>query len=78
MELFGFFKGLFRKKSSSGFKDRTLRCSECNKNFVFEAGEQEFFKSKGFQEPKRCPRCRKKHRPGSRFRLLLNCLLRRP
>lgn len=39
--------------------DKTLKCSECGKEFTFTAGEQEFYASKGFQEPKKCPECRK-------------------
>lgn len=42
--------------------DKMLVCEDCRSNFVFDAGEQAFFKSKGFTEPKRCPKCRKKVR----------------
>ncbi len=42
-----------------GFVDKTLQCSDCGATFVFSAGEQEFFASKGYtNEPKRCPSCR--------------------
>ncbi len=41
------------------FVDRTLICRECSREFVFTAGEQEFFAQKGFtNEPGRCPECR--------------------
>ena len=41
------------------FGDKTLTCADCNNEFVFTAGEQEFYSTKGFQhEPKRCPACR--------------------
>jgi CxxC-x17-CxxC domain-containing protein len=41
------------------FEDKTLNCVECGKDFTFEAAEQEFYQSKGFEnEPKRCPSCR--------------------
>lgn len=41
------------------FGDKILTCSECGNQFVFTAGEQEFYQLKGFQnEPKRCPACR--------------------
>ncbi|MFW6150654.1 MAG: zinc-ribbon domain containing protein [Chloroflexota bacterium] len=41
------------------FEDKTLECVECGEEFVFTAGEQEFFASKGYtNEPKRCPACR--------------------
>ena len=39
--------------------DRVLRCEDCGKDFIFDEGEQQFFKIKGFTDPKRCPRCRK-------------------
>ena len=41
------------------FKDKTLQCSDCGKDFTFSAKEQEFFQLKGYtNEPKRCPECR--------------------
>lgn len=41
------------------FQDRTLNCRECGEGFVFSAGEQAFFASKGLQnDPQRCPACR--------------------
>ena len=41
------------------YTDETLSCVDCNNPFVFSAGEQEFFASKGFQnKPNRCPDCR--------------------
>ena len=41
------------------YNDKTLTCRDCGANFVFTAGEQEFFASKGFtNEPGRCPDCR--------------------
>ena len=41
------------------YEDKTLICKECGKEFVFTAGEQEFYASKGFvNEPQRCKACR--------------------
>ena len=41
------------------FEDKTLVCKECGKEFVFTAGEQEFYAERGFQnEPQRCKSCR--------------------
>ena len=41
------------------FQDKTLTCKECGNEFVFTAGEQEFYAEKGFQnEPQRCKACR--------------------
>jgi len=45
------------------FLDKTLQCSDCGATFIFSAGEQEFFASKGYtNEPKRCPECRQSRR----------------
>ncbi|MBS4030533.1 MAG: zinc-ribbon domain containing protein [Clostridiales bacterium] len=41
------------------FEDKTLSCRDCNEDFVFTTGEQEFYAEKGFEnEPVRCPSCR--------------------
>ncbi len=49
------------------YKDKTLVCKDCGKEFTFTAGEQEFYAEKGFQnEPVRCPECRKA-RKAARF-----------
>lgn len=41
------------------FADITLTCRECGMPFVFTAGEQEFYQSKGLQnQPSRCSSCR--------------------
>jgi uncharacterized protein with PIN domain len=40
--------------------DKKLVCKDCNEEFLFTEGEQEFYKEKGFEnEPQRCPDCRK-------------------
>jgi len=38
--------------------DTTLTCRECGQAFTFTAGEQDFYASRGFSEPTRCPDCR--------------------
>ncbi|NLZ93075.1 MAG: zinc-binding protein [Firmicutes bacterium] len=41
------------------YEDKNLTCRECKQEFVFTAGEQEFYAEKGFEnEPARCPACR--------------------
>ena len=41
------------------FEDKTLVCRDCGNEFVFTAGEQEFYVQKGFtNEPQRCRDCR--------------------
>ncbi len=47
--------------------DRTLTCRDCGQEFVFTAGEQEFYQQRGFTEPQRCRTCRdaRKNQRGS-------------
>jgi CxxC-x17-CxxC domain-containing protein len=41
------------------YADKTLTCRDCGQPFVFTAGEQEFYASRGLvNEPGRCPSCR--------------------
>lgn len=41
------------------YQDITLKCKDCGNEFVFTAGEQEFYAEKGFQnQPQRCKECR--------------------
>ena len=49
------------------FEDKTLVCKDCGAQFVFTAGEQEFYAEKGFQnEPVRCKDCRANRKNSSR------------
>ena len=38
--------------------DQNLTCVDCGKQFAFTESEQEFYQSKGFTTPGRCPDCR--------------------
>jgi len=41
-----------------GESDKSIKCRDCGEEFVFSAGEQAFYKERGFQhEPTRCRRC---------------------
>jgi CxxC-x17-CxxC domain-containing protein len=41
------------------FSDKNLVCSDCGAEFIFSAGEQEFYATRGFiNEPRRCKTCR--------------------
>ena len=43
------------------FQDRILRCVDCGTEFIWTAGEQQFFADKNFKnEPKRCKGCKSK------------------
>lgn len=49
------------------YEDKTLVCKECGQEFVFTAGEQEFYAERGFQnEPQRCKACRTARKAASR------------
>src|SRR5436190_5171103 len=38
------------------FQDKTLTCKDCGQEFIWTAGEQEFYASRGLQNaPTRCP-----------------------
>ena len=48
------------------YEDKTLVCKDCGEEFIFTAGEQEFYASRGFQnEPMRCKACRDKRKEHS-------------
>eukprot|EP00602_Paraphysomonas_sp_CaronLab_P006758 CAMPEP_0185019612 /NCGR_PEP_ID=MMETSP1103-20130426/2231_1 /TAXON_ID=36769 /ORGANISM="Paraphysomonas bandaiensis, Strain Caron Lab Isolate" /LENGTH=118 /DNA_ID=CAMNT_0027550031 /DNA_START=78 /DNA_END=434 /DNA_ORIENTATION=- len=45
---------------SGDFTDKTLTCKDCGNEWVFSAGEQEFYREKAFEnDPTRCKECRK-------------------
>ena len=41
------------------YNEKTLTCQDCGREFSFSARDQEFYADKGFNEPKRCPDCRR-------------------
>ena len=49
------------------YEDKTLVCKDCGNEFVFTAGEQEFYAEKGFvNEPQRCKACRSARKAAAR------------
>ena len=44
--------------SETNMSDQNLTCTDCGKQFTFTESEQEFYQSKGFSTPGRCPDCR--------------------
>ncbi len=51
------------------YEDKTLVCKECGNEFVFTAGEQEFYAEKGFtNEPQRCKACRQARKNAAKTR----------
>ncbi|GCF09862.1 zinc-ribbon domain containing protein [Dictyobacter arantiisoli] len=52
---------------NEGYRDQVLVCRDCNNEFTFTTGEQEFYASKGLtNSPTRCPSCRAARR-GQQF-----------
>jgi CxxC-x17-CxxC domain-containing protein len=48
---------------SGNYQDQTLTCKDCSKQFIWTAGEQDFYAQKGFENPPfRCPECRAKRK----------------
>ena len=49
------------------YEDITLTCRDCGEEFVFTAGEQQFYAEKGFKnQPKCCKACRDKKKNAER------------
>lgn len=49
------------------FVDKSLNCKDCGQEFIFTAGEQQFYDEKGFENiPGRCPSCRSARKNQSR------------
>lgn len=44
------------------YEDVELVCSDCGNAFLFTGSDQEFYASRGFQNPKRCSTCREQRR----------------
>ncbi len=42
-------------------QDKTIQCADCEQEFAFTGGEQEFYESKGLEEPTHCLICRGKY-----------------
>ena len=38
---------------------KLITCIQCENEFEFTAVEQQYFQDKGFDDPKRCPACRR-------------------
>ncbi len=50
-----------QNQSNTAFSDKTLTCKDCGNEFVWTAGEQQFYAQKGFTNaPTRCPEDRQK------------------
>jgi len=47
-----------REVKVEGLQDLTIECIDCQEEFVFAAGEQQYFIDRGMPFPKRCTNCR--------------------
>ena len=55
------------------YEDITLVCKDCGQEFVFTAGEQEFYASRGFEnQPQRCKACRDARKNATRGERQMN------
>jgi hypothetical protein len=41
-------------------ESKIIQCVQCDAEFEFTAEEQQEYESKGYDEPKRCPDCRRR------------------
>jgi hypothetical protein len=39
-------------------EDQVLRCNDCGQDFTWSAGEQAYYRERGFDQPRRCKPCR--------------------
>ena len=44
--------------SRDDFEPRDLQCVDCKEPFIFTPGEQAFYATRQFSDPKRCKPCR--------------------
>ncbi len=50
---------VFEEAPEEVFEDETIVCAQCGKEFLFSAGEKQFYKEKGLKnKPKYCRECR--------------------
>ncbi len=42
----------------SNYKEQTLTCADCGRDFSFSERDQELYRGLGFEPPKRCKDCR--------------------
>ena len=44
------------------FTPQMIQCQGCHGEFEFSVADQRFFKEKGFENPKRCRKCREERK----------------
>lgn len=59
----------YSKKENISLTDQLLYCRDCNQEFTFTSGEQDFYASRGLTNaPSRCPDCRAARKQGGEQR----------
>ena len=51
-----------RAESGIDFKDETITCVDCLRDFVWTLGEQLYYRDRKLSPPRRCPQCRELRR----------------
>lgn len=44
------------------FQDKLITCADCTREFLWSAGEQEYYADREMTQPKRCKDCRAKRK----------------
>ena len=44
------------------FEGKSIECKDCRQEFVWTAGEQEYYRDRGLTAPMRCKECREKRK----------------
>ncbi len=55
-------------RRANTFEDKNLVCKHCQKEWLWTASEQKFFKEKGFFKPSMCKECRASMKTINNFR----------
>jgi len=50
------------RKPNPNSRDLTIRCCECNADFIWTASEQKYYSDRNLSTPRRCPKCREARR----------------
>ena len=57
-----------KERRANTFEDKMIKCKKCEKEFLFSAGEQKFYKERGFFAPSMCKECRASIKTINNFR----------
>ena len=43
---------------ADGLEDMLIRCCDCGQDFVWTAGQRQYFRDRDLRQPRRCSECR--------------------